>query len=436
MNIAVIGGGWAGAAAAHHLTQHGHRTTLYEASRHLGGRARRVSNTPFDYPTDNGQHILLGAYTATLGLMQELGINIKSAFHCIDLCINSLNQHYKLKAWPLPAPLHLAGALLNSKGFSLRDRYQLIRFQQQLKRQRWQVSKNQSVLNLLHHYQQSPTLIEHLWQPLCLAALNTPIDKACAQLFANVIRDSMGGARRDSQMLIPKQDMSALWVEAALSQTDVRLGQHIRNLTLSQDHVSVNNECFDACIVALPPYAAARLLQSIPTTDNEILSWIHSMTTVAYRPIATVYLEPAMPWLEPEALFMLHENRAKDEFGQWLFNHHAIPNSFAKSVLSVVISDAVSLNTLSREHVIASVEAQIRRQIGHRAPLAEIVKAELIIEKRATFEASPNTFRATENTPWPTLFLAGDWLQNDYPGVLEGAVRSGLNSAKLALALH
>ena len=404
MKVAIIGGGWAGAAAAHYLCKHQYKPTVFEASRYLGGRARRVDNNAFGHAIDNGQHILLGAYTETLALMQELGIELDEAFLHLDLSIESADTRYRLNAWPLPAPLHLLGALLSSRGFSLKDRYQIIRFKQQLSRQHWQVERHQSVLDLLQQHRHSSALIEHLWQPLCLAALNTPIDIACAQLFANVIRDSLGGARRDTQMLIPKKDMSSLWVENAMNGVELRLGQRVVTLAHTKSHVRVNDEVFDACIVAVPPYAAARLLTTLKPTHSETRRWVNAMDSINYRPIATVYLEPATPWSETKPLLMLHENRAQHEFGQWLFNHQAIPNSFAQSLLSVVTSDATAFSELSKADAITAVETQVRRQTSRRASLPSIVRSDLIIEKRATFEATPFSFRANETTPWPRVF--------------------------------
>ena len=48
------------------------RSPLIEAARTLGGRARRVEID--GKPLDNGQHILLGAYTESLRLMRQVGI--------------------------------------------------------------------------------------------------------------------------------------------------------------------------------------------------------------------------------------------------------------------------------------------------------------------------------------------------------------------------
>src|SRR5690606_27683404 len=116
MKIAVIGAGWAGGAAAYELSKH-HHVTLFEASRQVGGRARQVRNTPFGYPTDNGQHILLGAYDHTLKIMSELGLDLHDAFHHLELSILNAERTFEIQVWPLPAPLHLLGAILSGRGF-------------------------------------------------------------------------------------------------------------------------------------------------------------------------------------------------------------------------------------------------------------------------------------------------------------------------------
>ena len=73
MNIAIIGAGWAGIAAAVQAIAAGHQVRLFEASHSVGGRARVVAGTlPDGTPItlDNGQHILIGAYLETLRLLR------------------------------------------------------------------------------------------------------------------------------------------------------------------------------------------------------------------------------------------------------------------------------------------------------------------------------------------------------------------------------
>ena len=70
--VAVVGGGYAGFAAAVTLARGGARVSLFESSRTLGGRARVVDT--LDYCLDNGQHILLGAYAETLRMLRLVGV--------------------------------------------------------------------------------------------------------------------------------------------------------------------------------------------------------------------------------------------------------------------------------------------------------------------------------------------------------------------------
>ncbi len=115
MRTAVIGGGWAGIAAAVELTGSGHPVTLFEAGRVLGGRARSVS---LDGRTlDNGQHILLGAYRDTLDLMRRVGADPEQLFDRRPLQVID-RQGFRLSLPKLPAPFNLAWGLLSSPSVS------------------------------------------------------------------------------------------------------------------------------------------------------------------------------------------------------------------------------------------------------------------------------------------------------------------------------
>ena len=81
--IAVIGGGWAGLAAAVELAAAGVEVSLFEAARQLGGRARRVDIE--GQTLDNGQHILLGAYSECLRLMRLVGADAQHLLHRLPL---------------------------------------------------------------------------------------------------------------------------------------------------------------------------------------------------------------------------------------------------------------------------------------------------------------------------------------------------------------
>src|SRR3546814_838484 len=195
MKIAVIGAGWAGLTAAWTLHRQGHAVALFEAARNLGGRARRVHSRSLDLVIDNGQHILLGAYTETQALMRELGLNPGQLFYRERLRLQSADGRFSLHTLPLPAPFHLLGGVLSASGLSMKERLGLITLVARLRVHGWKPAAGLSVQKWLEQGRQSAHAIRSFWQPLCLAALNTPLADACALLFAHVLRDSLGGPK-------------------------------------------------------------------------------------------------------------------------------------------------------------------------------------------------------------------------------------------------
>ena len=197
MKLTVVGAGWAGLAAAVALKSYGAQVTVFEAAPLAGGRARRVDDLNMG-AIDNGQHLLLGAYTETLALLKQLHPERLAGelIQHIPLHLESADGEFCLKAANLPAPFHTLWGLLNARGLSWQDRWQAIGMMVALKKKRWQAPARLSVAQLLEQHQQSARLCRRLWTPLCLASLNTSNEQACAQLFLNVLRDSLDAPRR------------------------------------------------------------------------------------------------------------------------------------------------------------------------------------------------------------------------------------------------
>ena len=183
----------------------------------------------------------------------------------------------------------------------------MLRLMRGLKAMSWAPPREWTVLQLLRHYAQSDTLIRQLWDPLCLAALNTPTAQASAGLYARVLRDSLGGRREASDLLLPCTDLSALWPDAAARHLTMRYGSTVRQLQPSQDGVVVNQERFDAAVLAVPPAFAARLLDA-PLREAGAGGLLDALKSFDYLPIATLNLRLAGPWRLPEPMMMLRED--------------------------------------------------------------------------------------------------------------------------------
>lgn len=412
--VAIIGAGWAGLAAAIELAPAA-SVVLYEAGKAAGGRARRVALGGM--ALDNGQHILIGAYRECLRLMRTVGVDVDAQLAAQPLAWQQVDgMAMRCPAWP--APLHLLAGLLTARGLRWRDKLALARLLTWLRWQRWQIGQDAPAQAWLAAHGQSEALLQRFWQPLILATLNTPPAQASMQLLANVLRDSLGApSARDSQLLLPRVDLSALFVDPALQWlaaqgVATRLAQRVAALQPDNGGWRVDGEYFDAVLVAVAPYHAAALLDHAPLTAL-LKAW-------QYQPITTLYLQ-----FEGRVRLPAVMTGQASGIGQWWFDRQAL--SGEPGLVSVVISADGPHATLERDALLAAVLGEMQRHVPALPPLKQHWQ---ITEQRATFAANVSLARPAVRLGVESAYLAGDWLCADYPATLEGAVRSGVTAAR------
>lgn len=420
--VAIIGAGMAGLAAAATLAQQHVEVHVFEASAHLGGRARGVAYKGL--LLDNGQHILLGAYQQTLRLLKLAGVKEADVLMRLPLALTMLNQSavFSLKAHPhLPAPLHILSGILTAAGLSVSDKLRAIRFMLWLKLKRFTLPQDVSLLALLQRQHQSAALIQLLWEPLCLAALNTPIAIASAQVFLNVLRDSFDQQKHAADLLLPKTDLTSLLAKPLADVVQKHAGT-LHTATQVSDIQAVESGftlmcgeqtlAFSHVIIACGPHQLASLTASLPKLANV-------MSHFNYQPITTVYLQYAGHIrLAQPMLGMVNST------SQWLFDRGQLCGQ--AGLMAVVISAhaPLQLTQAALAELVANEIAQQFPQFG--APLWHKV----ITEKRATFSCEVGLQRPSYLTPYDGLMLAGDYIAGDYPATIEGAVRSGIKCAE------
>ncbi len=421
MTVAVIGGGWAGLAAAVSLAGQGIPVTLFESAAQLGGRARRVEINGL--VLDNGQHILLGAYRETLRLLATVGVDPRAVCHAPPLTLQVAPAFY-LSAAPLPAPWHLGFGLLKSRGISWGDKFSAIRFLAALKRAAFRIDPDFSVSALLAQQRQSPALNDYLWHPLCLAALNTPPQMASAQIFVNVLRDAFFGTRDDSRLLLPRIDLGQLLPDPAArfiaaQGGEIRLNQRILRVALDDGgfalHSDQGTQHFAQVICAVPPFRVADLLGQL-TPLQPVLEQIAAFQ---YQPIYTVYLQYAASTRLPFPMLGLSK-----ALSQWVFDRGTL--SGQAGLMAVIISAEGEHEALPHAALAETVTRELHEQLGFPA---QANWSQVIAEKRATFSCQPAIARPGNVTPIAGLFLVGDYTASDYPATLESAVRSGIQCA-------
>ncbi|KKO62066.1 15-cis-phytoene desaturase [Janthinobacterium sp. KBS0711] len=436
---AVIGAGWAGCAAAMELARAGHSVTVFEAARTLGGRARRVERE--NTTLDNGQHILLGAYRETLRLIKLAGQDPGELILTLPLQMRypADSGGMDFVAPRLPAPLHLAWALLCAKGLLRADKLALMRFSTAMRTMGWQLYNDCTVSELLQRFDQTDRLNRLMWHPLCLAALNTPPERASARVFINVLRDSLGASRRRaSDMLIPKADLSTLLPDAAARYVErhggtVRTGAKVDALqALADGRWRLDDgEHYDGVIIATSSVQATTLLQGLQ--DARLDAAIDCMQAFTPEAISTCYLQYDASVRLDLPFYALVDTPEQQRWGQFVFDRGQLDSKQA-GLLAVVISASGNAAEQGHGPLAQAIAAQLA-QVLQRPELAQPAWTQLITEKRATFACTPDLARPGNASGVPGLLLAGDYTANDdrtqdYPATIEAAVRSGVAAAK------
>jgi len=421
-----VGGGWAGIAAAVALTDAGRQVTLFEAAPRLGGRARTLPWAGLE--VDNGQHLLIGAYRETLSLMRRCGIDERTLLRR-PLRLHMMGARpLRLTTPPLPAPLHLATALFTAHGLRSDERQAALRLCLRMAAGRFRLRRECTVASYLAAHRQPPELIERLWGPLCLGAMNTPPEQASARCFLRVLRDTFARRRSDSDLIFPRRPLGELLPERARHHITaaggtVRTGDRVEGLQQENGRITTiatrsGRHSVDAVVVALPPEGCRRLLAPLPP----LAALAATLPRLTSAPITTLYLRYPPQVTLPEPMLGLTAGLT-----QWLFDRGQLCDQ--PGVMAAVISGGGAHMEYSREQLGAAVAAELAHLSPHW-PAPEAIQ--VVRERRATLLCTPDAeaLRPPPATPTDNLWLAGDWTATGYPATLEGAVRSGVQCAR------
>jgi len=429
VKIAIIGAGWAGLAGAVKATQLGHTATVFEASHALGGRARALHGSkPLTLPNgqqvllDNGQHILIGAYSATLAMLREVGIQVESTLLDLPMTLQ-FPDALGLRFAQLPTPLDALAGIVRARGWSLSDKWTLLRVCVGWQLQGFGCAKELSVSDICQSL--TPRVMNELIEPLCVSALNTPPARSSARVFLRVLHDALFAVQGGSHLLLPRTDLTTLFPAAAADWVKrhgghIQLGARVTELQQNGQKWLVDGTEFDRVILATSASNAAVALTrwaqaATPSIANMMLSWSAVCRALQHEAIATVYA-----WAEgvrlAQPMLALHSTPTAP--AQFVFDRGQLGNP--AGLLAFVVSTAQG----TRESLQQQVLAQARAQLG-----LSLHPIQTVLEKRATFACTPALQRPPAQIA-PGLLACGDYVDGPYPATLEGAVRSGIAAAQ------
>jgi len=484
--IVVIGGGLAGITAAIALSEVGAGVTLAEARPRLGGATTSFSRGGL--MVDNGQHVFLRCCVAYRGLLARLGmtgaVSLQDRF---DVTVLAPGGRARLRRTALPGPLHMGQALLGYRFLSRAQRLRVARAalamaalnpaKPELDRQRlgdW----------LAAHGQDERTR-RLLWDLFTVSALNVNGDDANLSLAATVVKTALLGARDAADIGVPSVPLGVLHGQAggallARLGAQVRLGAKAAAVEVlpggpgprfrvrlaprrggdgpSPDGASLDGAAQDGAaqdgaaqdgagevieadgvVLAVPPAVAARLAPAGTAgagTVGELAAGNghgplgqpgpEQWQELATSPIVNVHV------IYDRRVTRLPFAAAVDSPVQWVFDRTGPAGLRSGQYLAVSLSAAGG-------YVDVPASALRERFLPAMADLfpaardARVTDFFVTRERRATLRQVPGCERLRPGaaTALPGLVLAGAWTDTGWPDTMEGAVRSGLNAARV-----
>jgi zeta-carotene desaturase len=437
--VLIIGGGFSGLAAGVALAEEGRSVRLLEQKPHLGGRAHSFLDPATASVVDNGQHIFMGCYHATIRFLSTIGTldRIRFQKHLTVWFVDRNGRLSALECPGLPSPWHLLLGVLRSGSFSFKHKVEFLRLGRAL-RQAGAMDhglEKLSVREWLTRLGQSEGLQRDFWDLLCIAALNEEPTRANAGLFERVLQLALFSSPAESRIGIARVGLSEVYVDAATAYIRARggrveCGRSVASLRVSEGQCRgvrlFSGEEIEAqgVLSAVPSFQLAGLLPSELLRSEPFFAPVISLRPA---PIISINLWFDRPITEVDFVGL------RGTTMQWLFNKGAILGS-GENYVSLVLSGAHQHIGRSREELLAMA----RSELGSLFP--EMQKAKLrhalvIKERFATFSPTweAEQVRPTARTPVRGLYLAGDWTATGLPATIESAVRSGYTAAEAIL---
>ncbi|MFN8848285.1 MAG: hydroxysqualene dehydroxylase HpnE [Inhella sp.] len=420
--VLVIGGGWAGLAAAVHAVRRGAEVQLWEMAPLLGGRARAWCDADGHWH-DSGQHILIGAYRETLALMATVGAAPALCLHRLPLML--VDPQGQGLRWPRTRAPAWAAALAVA-------RHPRWRWREHLGLALW-------TLGLLARGLRAPAawsverlcrglplaVRQDLIDPLCIAALNTRTEEASAAVLLRVLRDALLGGRGGSDLLLPAAPLHALlpgpaaaWLQAHGAK--VHTGRRALQLTPQGSGWVCDGQAHDRVVLACSATEASRLTRGFAP------DWAAAAAALPAEAIATVELHAEGAALAAP-MVALSGGPAQFLFDLGGIDGPGSPRQGRFTAVASAVAQELAVDGL--EAVAARIAAQVRAQVP---ALAQAVQAQAHADKRATF-ACRAALQRPRMAIAPGLWAAGDYVDGPYPATLEGAVQAGQRAAQAAL---
>ena len=429
-SVSIVGGGVAGLAAACALADAGYSVDLFERRGYVGGRASSYLHPGTGEVIDNSQHVLVGCCTNLIDLYRRIGVEDQIRWFNSFTFVEPGGRRSVIGPSLLPAPLHTAPAFLRAQAFTVADKLAIARGMRAFMRGIPDDS-GETFADWLIRHRQTKAAVRRFWRPVLISALNEDAENISAHYAGMVIREVFLRSPAAGRMGVPMIPLSDLYGRAVdnIQARGGRLHQReaVDSLSWHADRrlwtltAGEESATSDALVLALSFEGMAKLLPLMPQAPA-VAQLASTLQRFEHSPITAVHL-----WFDREITDLEHAVLLDREI-HWMYNKGRLQpwRKLKGSYLELVVSASREFAALTREQAIEQSVKELSEFFPAIAS-AHLEKAALIKEVRATFAVPPgiDAARPSAQSPWPNLFLAGDWIATGWPSTMESGARSG-----------
>jgi squalene-associated FAD-dependent desaturase len=422
-------------AAALDCAAGGAHVTLLESRPWLGGAAYSVYRNGLQ--VDNGQHVFLRCCSEYRGLLGRLeafdGVTLQDRLEIPVLAPGAAPAW--LRRDPLPAPAHLARALIGYRVLSVRERAGAVRAMNALRRIDVDdpAADTRGFGDWLREQHQTDEAIDRLWALIARPTLNLLPDDASLAQAAYVFQEGLLSDRAAGDIgwaRVPLSDIHDVAARRALVRAGVDVHTRVPAQTVGvapdgELHVELGGRPTvhaDAVIVAVQHERVAGLVPAL----SHLRPILQQLGT---SPIVNLHIVFDRRVLEPPFAAGVGSPV------QWVFDRTTGAGLSQGQYLAVSLSAAEIESKMTIDEL-CDLYVPALSELLPAARGARIEQFFVMREHAATFRAAPGAraLRPGPRTSIPGLLLAGSWTDTGWPATMEGAVRSGRAAAREALA--
>ena len=407
----VVGCGIAGLAAGLSLSRSGYRVVLHEATARPGGRLYSWHDRLLDRTLDNGLHWIFSGQSTIMDFLTETGVADsldgpdEAGLEFVDLADNT---RWRLRPNAGVLPWWVFDTTRNAASTGLDDVVRMARL--------LAAPKGAPLMQFVDPRSDS---YRRFWEPMTIATLNTPVEKASAEALARACLDYLPLGGSGLRVRFPKTSLTDSFIAPAVN-TLARRGacfsfrsalRHVEGTPERLETLHFSNgvtrlEAGDVVVLAVPPQNLVRLLPdlSIPVDYHAIISG-HFRSPETGNGIRIACLLDERPiWVQVRG-----------------------------GIVSATVGAADDLTGKPIGAIAVSLWHALARGLELRSgplPAHRIVK-----ERRGVISHSPENVhrRPPEKTSRHNLVLAGDWTRTGTPASIESAIHSGRLAAAVVL---